>query len=102
MVRLKFTAHPRTPIISPRFAPMASKDVAEVSMEHTNISAEWPEECLADDRTVVSTDVVSKRGARSDQENESEGSDDIERVKVGAALVFVSISLGFSPNSIRK
>jgi hypothetical protein len=48
MVRIKFTARPRTPVVSPKFTPMASKDAAAVSTERRETSAEKPEEFLVD------------------------------------------------------
>jgi hypothetical protein len=44
MVRIKFTAHPHTPIVSPKFGSMASDEVLEASVEHKEISTEQLEE----------------------------------------------------------
>jgi hypothetical protein len=44
MVRIKFTARPRTPIVSPKFGSMASDEVLGASMEHREISTEQLEE----------------------------------------------------------
>jgi hypothetical protein len=46
MVRIKFTARPRTPVISPKFTLMASKDATTVSTERRETSAEKSEESL--------------------------------------------------------
>jgi hypothetical protein len=40
MVRIKFTAHPRTPVVLPRFASMVLEDAPAVSTEHRESSAE--------------------------------------------------------------
>jgi hypothetical protein len=46
MVRIKFTARPRTPVISPKFLPMASGDAPEISVEQRETSADHPEESM--------------------------------------------------------
>jgi hypothetical protein len=88
---------------------MALEDVAEVSTEHREISAERLEESLVDDRAVVSPEVVLERGAGSGQENESEGSndnetasDDVERVKIGAVAILVGLSYDFVPSTVMR
>jgi hypothetical protein len=45
---------------------MASEDVAEVSTEHRETSAEQLEESLASEQVVVSMEAASRKGAMSD------------------------------------
>jgi hypothetical protein len=40
MVCIKFTAHPRTPIVSPKFGLMASDEALKALMEHMETSIE--------------------------------------------------------------
>jgi hypothetical protein len=109
MVRIKFTAHPRTPVISPKFMPIASEDAAMVSMERRETSAEKLEESLVGQPEVLSTEVTSKQGAGSDQENQSEGSgdsetasDDGEHVKIRVVASLDSINYDFGQSTIMK
>jgi hypothetical protein len=44
MVRIKFTARPCTPAVSPKFGSMASSEALEASTEHREISIEQLEE----------------------------------------------------------
>jgi hypothetical protein len=60
MVRIKFTACSRTPIVSPKFALMASNDAPKVSMGQRESSTEQPEDSLVDQWMVALTDVALK------------------------------------------
>jgi hypothetical protein len=106
MVHIKFTARPQTPIVSPKFTPMASKHAATISTERRETSAEKPEESLVGEPEVVSTEVASEQGVGSDQENQSEGSgdsetasDDGECMKIGAVAALAGISYDFSQST---
>jgi hypothetical protein len=54
MVHIKFTACLETPVVSPRFAPMASDD------EHKESLAEHPEASLPNEQDVVPTEATSE------------------------------------------
>jgi hypothetical protein len=88
---------------------MPSKDAAEVSIERRETFAERPDESLADDRAVVSMDAASEQGAGSGQANQSEGfndsetaSDDVERVKIGAAATLAGIRYDFGMSMVTR
>jgi hypothetical protein len=109
MVHIKFTACPRTSVVSPKFVPMASKDAAKVSMERSETSAKQPEESLADEQMVISMEVASEQGPGFDQENQSKGSSDsettshnCEHIKIGAATTLAGISYDFGQSTIMK
>jgi hypothetical protein len=76
MVRIKFSARPRTPVVSPRFSPMASEDAGDVSVGHRGSSAEQLDTSLADDHNVALTEATSEQDAGSDEENLSEDTSD--------------------------
>jgi hypothetical protein len=59
MVRVKFIAHPRTPVVSPRFSLMASETAADTSAERRESSAEQPDTSVADDQALTSMKVTS-------------------------------------------
>jgi hypothetical protein len=63
MVRIKFTARPRTLVVSPKFASMALDNAPEVSTEQRETSSEQPEDSLVDQWTTVSTEIASEQGA---------------------------------------
>jgi hypothetical protein len=48
MVRIKFTARPRTLIVSPKFSLMASDETPEISAQPGETSADQLEESLVD------------------------------------------------------
>jgi hypothetical protein len=70
---------------------MATEDVAKVSTEQKEVLAKQPDESLAGERVVASTEATSDQGAGSDRGNQSEGcsdndiaSNNHECVKIGA------------------
>jgi hypothetical protein len=92
MVHIKFTARPRTPIISPRFAPMASDD------EHRESSSKQPEASLVDEQD-----------AGPDEENPSDGFGDSENasasdgcMKIGAEAALVGVSYDFKQSIVTR
>jgi hypothetical protein len=74
MVRIKFTAHPRTPVVSPKFGLMALDEALEASAKHKETSTKQLEESQGGQHVVVSTKTTLELDAGFDQENQSEGS----------------------------
>jgi hypothetical protein len=103
MVRIKFFAHPRTPVVSPRFAPMAS------DYEHRESSVEQPEISLTDEKVIVSADATSEQGAGFDGVNPSHSfsnsentSDSGGHVKIGATTALVGVSYDFGQSTVMR
>jgi hypothetical protein len=61
MVHVKFTAHPRTPIVSPSLSPMASESVADISVERRGSSTKQLDTTVADEQATASTEATSNR-----------------------------------------
>jgi hypothetical protein len=102
MVRIKFTSRPRAPTVSPKFGSMASA-------EHREISTEQLEESQGGQQVVFLTESASEKGARSDQENQSDGSggdettsDNDGHVKIGDEAALASISYDFGKLGVTK
>jgi hypothetical protein len=89
MVRIKFTVHPRTPVVSPKFSLMASNRATEITVQPGETSADQPEEYLADQQ---SGDFIDSETA----------SDNSRRVKVAAAAALAGISYDFGQSSVTK
>jgi hypothetical protein len=109
MVRIKFTAHPRTPVVSPKFGSMALDEALETSAKHKETSTKQLEESQGGQQVVVSTKTTLEQGAGFDQENQSEGSSDSEpasdngdRMKIGAEAALAGISYDFGQSTITK
>jgi hypothetical protein len=109
MVRVKFTAHPRTPIISPRFSPMALGNTPEVSVEQRESSAEQPEDSLVDQWTVASMEVSLLHQVASDRESQSRDSEEGEsdsgiatRLKVAAEAALAGVTYDFGQSTTTK
>jgi hypothetical protein len=111
MVRIKFTARPRTPIVSPRFSPMDSETATNTSIEHRESSTEQPNTSFADGQAVSSTEVTSDQDVGFDEENTSRDTDDSGDtsdnggyVKIGteAALAGISYDFGLSKVKISR
>jgi hypothetical protein len=107
MVRIKFTARPRTPVVSPRFSPMALETTTNTSVESRESSMEQPNTSLADDQAVSSTKVTSDQDARSDEENTSKDtgdsgntSDNGGYVKICAEAALAGISYDFGLSKV--
>jgi hypothetical protein len=99
MVHIIFTAHPRTPNVSPKFASVASDEAPEVSTEQRETSTEQPEESLAGQQMVASTEAASKQDVEYDRRSQSGDSGDRKtasnnsgHVKVAAAAALAGIS----------
>jgi hypothetical protein len=86
MFCLKLDTRPRTPIVSPKFVSMASKDAAKVSMEQRETSVEEPELWW------VSRWYPRQRSLWSNSET---ASDNYECVKIGAVTAPASVSYDF-------
>jgi hypothetical protein len=102
MVHIKFTAHPQTPVVSPKFASMASDEAAEVSTEQRETSIEQPEESLAGRQMVALSEAASEQDVESDYESQSSdssynktASDNSGHVKVVAIATLARISYDF-------
>jgi hypothetical protein len=109
MVHIMFTTRSHTPVVSPKFGSMASDEVLAASADHREISTEKLEESLGGQQAIVLTEATSKQGARSNQDNRSEGSDDDEtasdnssRVKIGAEAALTGISYDFGKSGVTK
>jgi hypothetical protein len=50
MVHIKFTACLQTPVVSPRFLPMASESAGYISADYMESLAEQPDTSLADEQ----------------------------------------------------
>jgi hypothetical protein len=109
MVRIKFTARPRNPIVPPKFGLMASEEALEASAKHKATSTEQLEESEGGQQVVISTEATLEQGAGSNQENQSEGSSTSEttfdnggRVKIGAEAALAGVSYDFGQSTITK
>jgi hypothetical protein len=109
MVRIKFTTHPCTPAVSPKFGSMASDEAFKASVEHREISTEQLEISQGGQQATVSTETALEHGAGSDQENQSRGSGDDKtvsetggHVRIGAEDALVGISYDFGKSGITK
>jgi hypothetical protein len=60
MVHIKFTARLRTPVVSPKFASMASDNAPVVSTEQRETFIEKPKDSLVDQRMVALMEVASE------------------------------------------
>jgi hypothetical protein len=102
MVHIKFTPHPRTPVVLPKFSLVASETAANASAGHRDSLAEQPDTTLVDDQAVTLTKVTSDQDARSDGKNPSRdtgdkgnASDNGGHVKIGAEDALSGISYDF-------
>jgi hypothetical protein len=109
MVRIKFTARPRNPIVPPKFGSMALEEALEASAKHKATSTEQLEESEGGQQVVISTEATLEQGAGSNQENQSEGSSTSEttfdnggRVKIGAEAALAGVSYDFGQSTITK
>jgi hypothetical protein len=76
MVCIKFTARSRTPIVSPKFSLMTSDEAPEVSAQPGETLTDQPEESLADQQLMASTETTSACGTEFDHESQSGDSGD--------------------------
>jgi hypothetical protein len=102
LVRIKFIAHLRSPIVSPSISPMALEGVADVSAEHGEFSMEQLDMSLANEQPVASTEVTSEPDVRSNESNVSDDtdgsgnvSDNGDHVKIGAEAALAGMSFDF-------
>jgi hypothetical protein len=107
MVRIKFTARPRTLIVSPKFSLMASDETPEISAQPGETSADQLEESLVDQQVMTSTEAALTRGTESNRESQSRYSRDIETasdysglLKVASATTLARISYDFGQSSV--
>jgi hypothetical protein len=109
MVRIKFVAHPRTLVISPRFAPMASEGSGDASTGRRGSSAEQSETSLADDQALASMEATSEQDVGFVEENSSRDtsdsgnvSDDGSHVKIGAEATVADVSYDFGRLTVTR
>jgi hypothetical protein len=109
MVLIKFTAPPRTLIISPKFLSIASDEAIELSLEQRETSTKQPEESLVGQQMVASAEVASEQAAKSDcgsqsgdSGNNETASDNSRHVKVAGAATLAGISYNFGLSTITK
>jgi hypothetical protein len=102
MVHIKFVACLRTPVVSPRFEPMASEDSGDASTGHRGSLAKQPDTSLADDQVITSMEATSAQDVVSNEENPSgdtgdseNASDDGSHVKIGAEAALVDVRCDF-------
>jgi hypothetical protein len=69
MVHIKFTACPRTPVVSSEFESMALNEGPEISAQQKEALTKQWEESLADQQREASMEVASSRGVESDHES---------------------------------
>jgi hypothetical protein len=103
MVRVKFTARPRTRVVSPKFSPMASGDAPEISVEQRETSPDQPTESLVGQQMVSSTEAALRHDAESGGSGGSEtASDNSAHLKVSATAALAGIIYDFGPLTIMK
>jgi hypothetical protein len=109
MVRIKFTAHPHSPIVSPKFGSMASDKALKVSAEQRETLIEGLEESLGGRQMVALVEASSLCEAAFDHESQSGDSQDSEtdfntstRLKVAAAAALAGITYNFGQSIMMK
>jgi hypothetical protein len=109
MVRIKFTAHPKIPMVSSEPELMASDEVPEVFAEQLEASTPQAEKSLTDQQKGALTKTGSPCGVDSDCERWFDDSRDNETtsnnsgcLKVAAAAALAGISYDFGPSKIMK
>jgi hypothetical protein len=93
MVRIKFTAYPRTPVVSPSLSPMASEGTTDVSLEHREslmeATSQWDEGSEDDN-------------ASDDTGDSGNASDNGSRVKIGAKAALSCVSYDFEWSKVTR
>jgi hypothetical protein len=109
MVRVKFTARPRTPVISPSLSPLALESAADVSIEHRGSSTKQLDTTIANEQAMASTEATSERGAGSKDDNASDdtgdsgnASDNGGHVKIGAEAALAGMSYDFRRSNVTR
>jgi hypothetical protein len=109
MVRIKFTACPRSPVVSPKFGSMASDRALEDSAEQRETSTEQLEQSLGGQQMVASVESSSSHEAAFDHESQSRdfedsktGSDTSMRLKVAATAALARITYDFGQSTMMK
>jgi hypothetical protein len=102
MVRIKFTGHPRSPILSPKFCSMASDEALKISAERRETSTEQLEESLEGQQMVTLAKASSSREAMSNHKSQSGGFENSEtgfdtstHLKVAAVAALAGITYDF-------
>jgi hypothetical protein len=109
MVRIKFTARPRSPVVSPKFGLMAWDRALEDSAEQRETSTEQLEQSLWGQQMVASVESSSSHEAAFDHESQSRdfedsktGSDTSMRLKVAATAALARITYDFGQSTMMK
>jgi hypothetical protein len=84
MICIKFTVHPRSPIVSLQFDTMTSDEVLKASVEHTETSIEQLEESLGGQYVVGSMEASLSHEVASDHESQSGA---LRRARVALTLL---------------
>jgi hypothetical protein len=107
MVRIMFTTRLLTPVVLPRFVPMASEDSGDVFLGRRGSSAELPDLSLADDQVIVPMEATSEQDVASDEENpcgdisdSRNASDDGSHVKIEAEAALAGVSYDFGQSIV--
>jgi hypothetical protein len=109
MVRIKFTARPRSPVVSASHSPMASKGVADVSTEHREFLMEQLDTSLTNEQPVALMEVTSEPDVGSDESNvfddtDKSGnvSDNGGHVKIGVEAALAGMCFDFGRLKVTK
>jgi hypothetical protein len=107
MVRIKFTSHPRTPVVSPSLSPIALEGVADVSAEHRESSTKQLDTTLIDEQAIASTKVTSEWDVESKDDNASDDTGDSGNdfdngghVKIWAEAALAGVSYDFGRSKV--
>jgi hypothetical protein len=109
MVCIKFTARPRSPVVSPMFCSMAFDEALEVSAEQRETLCEQLEQSLGGQQMVTSTEASSSREDAADHKSQSGGSEGSEtgsdtstHLKVATAVALAGITYDFGQSTMMK
>jgi hypothetical protein len=109
MVCIKFSAHPKIPVVSSELESMALDKAPEISTQQREASTERREESLTDQQRGASTEVHSLCDVESDRESQfgdsgdnGTTSDNSGHMKVSAAAALAGISYDFGPSKVTK
>jgi hypothetical protein len=109
MVCIKFSAHPKIPVVSSELESMALDKAPKISTQQREASMERREESLTDQQRWASTEVHSLCDVESDRESQfgdsgdtGTASDNSGHMKVSAAAALTRISYDFGPSKVTK
>jgi hypothetical protein len=109
MVRIKFSACPRSPVVSPQFGSMTLDEALEASAECKETSTEELEESLGGQQVVGLTEASLSHEVAFDHESqlgdfkESEsGSDTTTHLKVATVAALAGVTYDFGQSTMMK